>query len=204
VLVTASAVAALLVSSATYALWTSRDDFSGGVFSTGDLDVETGEARWRQVTPGVESPASGTLTSTPADFFSMPGDVLEIVQPVTTTLHGDNLEAGFSVDLADPSAGDVDAGRVAISFHVEDTSGTQVAPSVGEAELGSVVEVPGLTGGDAGTTATWDVVVRVDVLGDYVWAPGPVSDALDLWAAGTLAVRLDQVRTAAGATGGPA
>lgn len=201
----ASAVAALLVSSATYALWTSRDEFSGGVFSTGDLELETGEALWRQITPGVDSPASGTLTTTPPDFFSMPGDVLEIVQPVTTTLHGDNLAAGISVDLADPTAGeaDVEAGRIAISFHVEDESGTQVAPAVGAADLGSVVEVPGLTGGEAGTTATWDVVVRVDVLGDYVWAPGPVSDALDLWAAGSLTVRLEQVRTVLGATGGP-
>lgn len=192
-----SAVAALLVGSATYALWSSRDHFSGGVFTAGDLEMTTGQAVWRQITPGVDAPASGTLTETPTDFFSMPGDVVEIVQPVTTTLEGDNLVGGFSVDFADPAAGnaDVEAGRIAISFHVEDENGMQVAPEVGEATFGSVVVVPGLTGAEGRTTATWDVVVRVDVLGDYVWTDEDPTGSPELWAAGSLAVKLEQVRS---------
>jgi alternate signal-mediated exported protein len=196
------ACAALAAGAATYALWSSEDTFAGGLLTAGDLDMTTGQATWEQVTPGVADPQSGILDATPPDFISMPGDVLQIVQPVTTSLEGSNLNAGFSVDLADRVAGvpDVDAGRIALSFHVADAAGNQVAPEHGSAELGSVVAVPGLSAGAAGRDDDWTVVVRIDVLDDYRWEPTTAAAAPIQWAASSVVVRLEQIRQGDGFT----
>lgn len=197
-LVAAGVATALVVGGATYALWSSEDTFAGSLLTAGDLDMTTGPATWQQVTPGVTHPQGGPLDATPEDFFAMPGDVLQVVQPVTTSLSGDNLNAGFSVDLADGGAPDVEAGRIALSFHVEDGNGNQVAPEHGSAELGSVVVVPGLTAGAAGRSDDWNVVVRIDVLGDYRWEQGPVTASPLELAASAVVVRLEQVRAGEG------
>lgn len=197
-LVAAAVATALVVGGAAYALWSSEDTFAGGLVTAGDLDMTTGTATWQQVTPGVRDPQSGTLDATPEDFFAMPGDVLRIVQPVSTSLSGDNLNAGFSVDLADGGAPDVDAGRIALSFHVEDGAGNQVAPEHGSAALGSVVVVPGLTAGAEGRSDDWNVVVQIDVLGDYRWEPDSVTASPVELAASSVVVRLEQVRAGEG------
>jgi alternate signal-mediated exported protein len=198
--VVAGVVTALVVGTATYALWSGEDTFAGGLITAGDLEMTTGTATWSQITPGVENPASGTLTTTPADFYSMPGDVIEIVQPVTTMLRGDNFNGGFTVDFANPDVvnEDVENGVIATSFHVEDADGVQVAPAAGEAEFGSVVVVPGLSGDDDAETDDWSVVVRIDVLGEYNWTTEAPINSPGAWAAGNIVVRLDQVRTGAG------
>lgn len=195
--------AALVAGAATYALWSGADVFSGGLLTAGDLDMSTGQATWQQITPGAPSPQSGELTHTPPDFYSMPGDVLQIVQPVSTALGGQNLNAGFSVDFADDQVtADGEEAPVALSFHVEDGDGNQVAPASGEAEIGSVLVMPELTGEDAGRTDDWRVVIRIDVLGEYRWEPTEVTSSPLEWAASSVVVRLQQVRAGTGyATG---
>lgn len=199
-------VTALLVGGVSYALWDGDAPFSGGTITSGDLNMSVGTPTWEQVTPGVTQGASGTLGSTPTDFFSMPGDVIEISQPVTTTLVGDNLAGGFTVSFADEATGsaDVEAGLIAVSFHVEDDEGNQVAPATGEAQFGEVVEVPGLVGDDDGNVADWTVVIRVDVLGDYVWTDQAVTADPATWNAGDITVSLNQIREGEGFTAGGA
>jgi len=196
---TSGAVALGLATGVAVARWTSSDWISAGAVGAGDLRLTEGDMTWRQVTPGVATPASGSLAATPPDFVSMPGDVVEVRLPVTTFLRGDNLVAQLAVDYAPPSP----TGDIAVSFHVEDADGRQVAPVAGEAPGGGSVAVPGLEGGDAGVTAEWTVVVTVRVQGDYQWVTPSAPAAVVDWGAGTVKVRLEQVRpTPAESTGG--
>lgn len=196
----AGAVAGLMLAVVAHALWSAQDAFSGGLLTTGDLDMTTGQATWAQITPGVSAPQSGVLDGTPTDFSSMPGDVLQIVQPVSTTLRGDNLNAGFTVDLADAA----EAEGVELSFHIEDGEGNHVAPESGQADFGAVLTIPELTVGDAGRTDDWRVVIRIDVLGDYRWVAGDVTASPLEWAVSSIVVRLDQVREGTGFADGGA
>lgn len=193
---------AVLLLGGTMALRVADARFGGGDVAAGDLDLTSGRTTWRQVTPGVSAPRSGDFDgSAPDNFFTMPGDVIEFVQPVTSTLRGDNLIGGLTVRFSDPDAvaQDIADGRIDVGFVVLDTAGTQVAPESGDAELGSVVQVPGLVGTSAGVTADWTVVVRVDVLGDYVWTDAtPVADAGGLWSTGDVLVDLRQMRAGDG------
>lgn len=204
-LVAIGVATALVAGSVSYALWSGSADAAGGTVTAGDLSLTLGTATWQQVTPGVTDGASGVLTPTAPDFLSMPGDVIEIVQPVTTTLVGDNLAAGLHVDFADAETGnaDVDAGLIAVSFHIEDADGNQIAPATGQADLGDMVPVPGLVGNDAGAIDDWSIVVTVDVLGDYVWETAEPRTAADRWAIGALVVELEQVRYGDGYSGSP-
>ncbi|MBO3663932.1 hypothetical protein [Microbacterium stercoris] len=188
----AAVVAAMAGAGIAYAMWSSEDTFLGGLVTAGDLSITTGDPTWRQVTPGVSDPLSGGLETTP-EFIGMPGDIVEIVQPVTTYLRGDNLVGGFDVQLRDPSAlaDHVRSGSVEISFRIEDADGIQVAPATGGAELGEVLPVPGLEGHDGGATASWKVVLTAELTGDYIWADAPTAD---LWSIGDIIVALRQVR----------
>lgn len=194
--VSAIAVAALTVAAigaGTYALWSSEDTFSGSLWRAGDLAMTTEAASWRQITPGVTEPRSGELTSTPTDFFTMPGDVIEITQPLETYLCGENLAGALSVEFASPLEvqAQVDAGDVAVTLRVEDAEGDVVATGSPD---GGPLAVPGLVGSPQGETDRWTVIVRVDVRGDYVWTDSDVRSVAGIWAAGDLIVRLDQVR----------
>ena len=191
---TATLVAAGLLAGAAIAVasWHAVANVQAGTVAAGDLTLTVGAPAWRQTTPGVADPASGTLTTTPADFFAMPGDAVEIRVPVTTFLRGDNLNGALTVTTADP------LGDVATSFYVADDAGQAVTAP---APLGTIAPVPGLVGSDAGVTRDWVVVVVVDVLGDYVWDAGPWSDddgaaapEPTTWDAGTFTVTLHQVR----------
>lgn len=194
--VAAGVATVLVVGAGTDALWSSEDTFAGGVLTAGDLDMETGQATWEQITPGVAEPASGLLTDDPPDIVTMPGDVLRVVQPVTTRLRGDNLRAGFSVRLS----GSAVPGRYAASFVVEDEDGRQVAPAAGSAPAGTLLEVPGLTGDDAGVSRRWRVVIRFDVLGEYVWTTHDRPGGSGAFIPGVVQVRLEQVRHGDGFT----
>ncbi|GIG23822.1 SipW-dependent-type signal peptide-containing protein [Cellulomonas denverensis] len=199
-------VAAVLLIGGTFALWSARTGFAGGTITSGDLSLELTEATWAQVTPGVTNLASGRYDDgLPADFHTMPGDVIEISQPVTTTLVGENIAGGFSVAVAEGAAGDVEAGRIVVTFSVRDDGGNTVAPQNGAAELGTTVVVPGLTGSEDAAPQDWTVVVRVEVRGEYVWTGEPVTDATGAWTLGEIRVGLEQVREGEGyATGGAA
>ncbi len=198
--VAVGAVAALVAGGATYALWSSEDSFLGGLYTAGDLNLTTGTPTWSQITAGVSPGAGGQLDVTPAGFLSMPGDVIQIRVPATTTLTGDNLNGGFSVSFANPELLDQDVadGLITTGFHVEDADGNRVAPAQGDAPLGTTVAVPGLVGDDDGETDDWTVVVTVNVLGDYQWVTPATEDFPGDWAAGDMTVRLEQVRTGSG------
>lgn len=196
VVVSVIAIAALTVAATgagTYALWSSEDTFAGSLWRAGDLSMTTEDASWRQVTPGVTEPKSGDLVSTPEDFFTMPGDVIEITQPLETYLCGENLTAALSVGFASPGAvqAQQETGDIAVALRVEDAEGDTVA--TGPAD-GVPLAVPGLRGSAQGEIARWAVIVTVEVLGDYAWTDGDVHSAAGVWAVGDLIVRLDQVR----------
>jgi alternate signal-mediated exported protein len=197
----------VLLGGATYALWAASAAYDAGEITSGDLRLQVGTPTWEQVTPGVTAGASGVFDGTPpADFFTMPGDVIEIAQPVTTTLDGDNLAGAFRVAFAD-GAGieeDVAEGRIAVTYTVRDASGATVAPDGEQAELGQPVVVPGLVPTEDGSPQDWTVAIRVDVLGEYVWTDGHPVDAAGLWSAGGLVVSLEQVREGDGFRGGDA
>lgn len=189
-LVLGGAVTSLLVAaSATYAVWNAQTTSSVGAVTTGDLSLSTGTPTWRQVTSGVDDPASGTLGQTPSGFSSMPGDVVEIVVPVSVFLRGDNINAGFSVTCTE-ATGDIDT-----SFYVRDSSGHRVT---GDAEMGETLIVPGLSGSDQGSTTQWSAVVTVTVTSDYRWTVPSAVDPPEGWSAETVDITLEQVRSGAG------
>lgn len=192
-MIAVAALAVAAIGAGTYALWSSEDTFSGSLWRAGDLSMTTEAASWRQITPGVAEPRSGMLASTPTDFFTMPGDVIEITQPLKTYLCGDHLIGALSVDFASPLdvQAQVDAGDIAVTLRVEDAEGDVVATGTPD---GGQLAVPGLIGSPQGETDRWTVIVRVEVRGDYVWTDSDVRSAAGIWAAGDLVVRLDQVR----------
>ncbi|WP_311258182.1 SipW-dependent-type signal peptide-containing protein [Microbacterium sp. WCS2018Hpa-9] len=196
VVVSMIAVAALTVAAigaGTYALWSSEDTFAGSLWRAGDLSMTTEDASWRQVTPGVTEPRSGDLAATPEDFFTMPGDVIEITQSLDTYLRGENLTAALSVEFASPGAvrAQEEAGDISVTMRVEDADGNTVA--TGSAD-GVPLAVPGLVGSSQGESDQWSVIVTVEVRGEYTWTGGDVRSATGIWAAGDLIVRLDQAR----------
>ena len=192
-------VAAVLSAAvAAFALWSAEDTFAGGRATAGNLSISYGDGTWRQVTPGVGALASGTLENGVEGFVSMPGDVVEIAIPVTTTLRGENLNATLSVATGPGASADIAAGLVSASYRVESAPGVKVAPASGEAQLGSPVRVPNLESSNAGITARWTIVVTVHVLGDYRWASqAPLLD-LSSWSVDGIDVTLQQVREGQG------
>ncbi|WP_125098192.1 hypothetical protein [Leucobacter chromiireducens] len=193
-----AAVGVIAAAGMAVALWKAEASFSGGAVTAGDLNVVTGAGTWEQITPGVTAPAHGTLSGGTAGFHSMPGDVIEISVPITTTMRGDNLNAALAVDTGAGATSDIEAGNISASYRIEDGAGAQVAPVTGEAQLGTPVRVPGLESSNAGVTADWTVVVTVSVLGDYRWtAEQPLLD-LASWSVDGIDVELQQVREGAG------
>lgn len=181
-------------SAAAIALWNAEGSFSGGKAAAGDLHVSYGVGTWQQITPGVISPAGGLLSEDTTGFHSMPGDVVEVLVPITTTLQGENLNATLSVESGSGAAKDIEDGVISATYRVQDSSGATVAPEAGEAELGTAINVPGLKSSNAGTISQWTVVVTVSVLGDYRWtANSPLLD-LSRWSLDGIDVTLEQVR----------
>ncbi|QIM19229.1 hypothetical protein G7066_12810 [Leucobacter coleopterorum] len=181
-----------------FALWTSNAAFAGGRVTAGDFNLTYGEASWRQVTPGVTDPASGALKDGPGDFVSMPGDVIEVVIPVTTTLQGDNLNAKMLVDAGAAAFKDIEAGTIVAGFRVENEAGEQAGPESGEAKLGESITVKGLVSSDVGVTVNWQVIVTVRVVDFYRWTEQKPLLDLTKWDVGGVNVSLQQVREGPG------
>jgi alternate signal-mediated exported protein len=191
-------IALSLVGGTTLAMWWSGALSQGGTITAGDLNLTVGQMSWQQVTPGVTDPASGSLASSPPGFVSMPGDIVQIRVPVTTFLKGDNIAADLTVDYSAPPSAD----DITVTYHLEDSTGSQVAPASGDVPISSSLTLPTLAGDNAGVTAQWTVVLSVQVLGDYRWITPQNAAASTDWHAGTVLVTLDQVRSATADAGG--
>lgn len=196
VLVAGGAAAALMLGAggATLALWTGSATFAGAPITAGDLNITRGDGYWHQVTPGVVDPASGSLALAAADFPSMPGDVVEVVIPVQTTLQGENLQAELSVDSRPALTSELADGSVVATYRVERVGDDGASSAVtDEIPVGTPTTVPGLESSSAGQTDDWLVIVTTHIRGDYLWRPvttvGPAAWTLD-----DLTVSLDQVR----------
>lgn len=204
VLLAGGAAAALLLGAggATLALWSGSATFAGAPITAGDLNITRGDGFWQQVTPGVADPASGSLEMAAADFPSMPGDIVEVVIPIQTTLQGENLQAELSVDSRAALTSELADGSVVATYRVEraDEDGTS-SPVTEQIPVGTPTTVPGLQGSSAGRTDDWLVIVTTEIRGDYLWRPvttvGPAAWTLD-----DLTVSLDQVRSAPSARAG--
>jgi len=190
VVITAAVIAVLLAGGTTLGLFSAGGRFGSHTVTAGNLNISMGAITWRQVTPGVTDPASGVLDAKPADFVSMPGDVIELREPFTTYLQGDNMVADLTVVYTMPAGN----GAVSATFHLEDSLGSQVAPTSGDMSNDSPLTVAGLLGSDAGVTASWTVVVRVTVDGDYHWVTPDSPPTTVEWSAGTILATLQQVR----------
>ncbi|SEF12645.1 alternate signal-mediated exported protein, RER_14450 family [Arthrobacter alpinus] len=188
------AVSALLIGGATWALWQAQTGFSGGHVTAGDLNLERGTGTWHQITPGVTAPAYGSLDTASEPFVSMPGDVIEFVVPITTTLQGENLNAALLVDVGSAASQELSSGLITASYRVENAQGEQLAPATGGAELGEPVTLPGLIGSNEGVSTDWTVVVTVNVHGDYRWTEQEPLLDLGSWTVDGIKVGLDQVR----------
>ncbi|QIM15206.1 hypothetical protein G7067_00305 [Leucobacter insecticola] len=174
--------------------------FVGGRVTAGDLNLVYGEGSWTQITPGVTQPASGALADGTDGFVTMPGDVIEIRIPITTTLRGDNLNAKLLVSAGSGADKDIADGVIAASYRVENQAGEQAAPEAGEAELGETVDVRGLVSSNDGVTAQWQVVVTVKVTADYRWTDAEPMLDLRQWVMGGVNISLEQVREGPGFT----
>ena len=190
-----AALVAVLIGAGTgtaVAFWSLNAATEAGTITSGDLWISVGEMAWEQVTPGVINGASGVLSASPADFLSMPGDVIEIRVPVTTFLRGDNLVADMTIDCGAAVLSD----DISATFHIDDAGGNQVSPPGGNTPVEQPLTIHGLLGADTGTTAQWTVVIDVEVLGDYRWVTPQSSDPGIGWSAGTVHATLEQVRSA--------
>lgn len=186
-----AAIGVLASGSMAYALWNADATVSGGTITAGEFDLVYGSGSWSQVTPGVTNPAGGALADGTDGFHSMPGDVVEIRIPLTTTLRGDNLAAAMNVAMGAGAAQDLEDGVIAATYRVEDVAQD---PASEEAELGTPVQVAGLVGSNDGVTSSWTVVVTVSVLGDYRWSDAAPLLNLDDWTVDGISVTLEQVR----------
>lgn len=202
ILALGSAAALILGASATtLALWSSSATFAGGPITAGDLNITRGNGYWQQVTPGVADPASGSLQYAAVTFPSMPGDVVEVVIPVQTTLQGENLRAELTVDSRAALTSELADGSVVATYRVERVGDDGTSSAVtDEMPVGTTTTVPGLESSAAGETDDWLVIVTAQIRGDYLWRPiatvGPSAWTLD-----DLTVSLDQVRSAPSANG---
>lgn len=194
VIVTAGlGLAALGAGGATFALWSDSVVFAGGPVTAGDLQITRGDGTWRQVTPGVKDPAGGSLGGGPGDFTSMPGDVIEITIPVSTSLRGENLQAEMKVEAGASLSSDMDSDAIAATYRVQSESSSATSA---ETPIGTAVTVPGLQSSNDGAHDDWSVIVTVRVGGTYAWAPlsttGPQHWTLD-----DFTISLHQVRSGA-------
>jgi alternate signal-mediated exported protein len=117
-LVAGAVAVGLLAGGTTLALWSDTEDVDGGVITAGNLDVAAGAAGvWYDISPvdangwtaadtiAVPAPvAAVTGTEFPNDFGIVPGDLLELLQPVTVVATGDNMTAQLTADLTTVTA----------------------------------------------------------------------------------------------------
>jgi hypothetical protein len=215
-----------------WSLWSNSAKALGGGLNgaTGLVngDFNEPESLWRRSTVGftefhaADLPAysqpSGTVTpGLVANPITMPGDSIEFTMPVTASVAGTNLAAGFTVHLSDPEPSAAtwdnvsgrwnDDGQLALEFYVaqpvDDGAGgstlQRVAPPIGQplAVADQVLTLPDLVPGSDTVETPYVVVARVTVLGDYNWASDFTSTASPQgWSPGELGFELVQLRGA--------
>ena len=195
--VAVAAASALLVGAggATLALWSADTVFSGGPLSTGDLHITRGEGLWRQVTPGVAAPASGTLGAGAAALPRRRGDVAEITLPNQTTVMGENLRARLRGEAGGGLSAQLEAGTATATYRVEKATAGGVVQVSAETPLGTAADVDGLEGSGGGEIADWNVVVTVEIGGEYIWQGVPQAGPA-AWTLDDVVIGLQQVRPA--------
>jgi len=190
----AAAVAAVLtatvMSSATYALWSTDAEASIGVLRSGDLDLELlGDLRWAETSPGLGDHAVASGTGGTADHVAVPGDSFTVTQRFRTTLEGDNLRARLTVSWV--PTGPVPAG-VQGTYVVTPPSGVPSAPTA----LGTPLTLPSGAGASLPLGAgEWTLVATLAWNGvDRVVAPSTLTGQPAASVGGTIQVDLRQVR----------
>jgi alternate signal-mediated exported protein len=149
----AAGTALLLGGAGTYALWTTSIDLGSGTIESGDLGLSLGTAQRT-----LDGLLTGPLPIDPAALNAVrivPGDVLELTQPVTVTLVGDTIEADLTVDAGTAFAsGDV-APYIDVALEVNGSAATdntyRVTPDTAGTLTATVTitfdeETPGLDG----------------------------------------------------------
>ena len=170
----ATGVALLMGGFGTYALWTDSEDIAGGV-TVGELDiVSAGTATYQDVS------ADATSTTWSASTLMVPGDKVEMTQPLDVTASGKNLKA--KVSLSGVASNFDNQLVVTLSYAGKSTTvnGTNIGTAVlnyGSADLATL------------NSAT-DAVVTFE-LPSTVGNQDNQGSAVDLSAA---AVQIDQVR----------
>lgn len=125
-LVAGAAGAALLLSGATYALWTDDATVEGGAITAGNLDVASVEGQWKDVSDDrTDSPHGIDL----ADFRIVPGDTIRGSFGIDAGLEGDNMLAQLALS-GGGLTGDLAAGLEA-AYTVLDATGAVVASGTG-------------------------------------------------------------------------
>ena len=92
----ATGVALLLGGFGTYALWSDSEDYAGGSVASGVLDVKpvTGTAVWQEISGDV---GANPQAWAPATDKMVPGDEVELTQPLDVEASGKNLKVKLTV-----------------------------------------------------------------------------------------------------------
>jgi len=198
-------------------------------------DFHGADSLWQRSTPGFTElhqsdptpyaqpcgPIAGLSSSgqcptpvNPNAITTMPGDSFEFTMPLSATVAGNNVAAGFTVGLTNPQPAAAtwdatnqrwnDDGVLALEFYVAEPSLdgatlTQVAPGPGQplAVAGQVLSLADLIPGTGEVTDSYVIVARVTVLGSYAWATDMAtanSAPSGTWTAGNLTFEVIQVR----------
>lgn len=172
-------LACLLAGWGTFATWTSRAAGLSEV-TAGDLNFSLTAVSWNSPTAGL----SGADAASLAAAVLGGGDVLVIDQQLQTGFAGNNLQVEFGLAWLGLPVDWV------LTWHVADSTGSQVAPALGDAPLANQLVVPNAT-----ASSSWHIVVRVTI-GDSLTiydspagAPAPTSLSL-----GAMTISANQVR----------
>lgn len=144
-----AAIAVVVPTAATYALFGDTASASAGVVVTGDLALAesgAGPIRWQETTAAVPagSRASGADFTSLAAFRGVPGDTVEVRYRVLTTLVGDNISAVLRAALA-PGADPLPAGLALTGYRILTEGGVVLAPASGFTAMGAETRLAGLT-----------------------------------------------------------
>lgn len=96
----AAGIALLLGGAGSFALWNSNADVTGGAITAGTmtLSADSADATWQNLTTG----HAGSIS--PASFKIVPGDTIQLDQPLTISATGDDLSASISSNAASVAA----------------------------------------------------------------------------------------------------
>jgi len=171
-------IATLLTAGVTLALWMDRVG-TNAVISTGNFEFALGKLTWHSPTQGISG------DSTDLEHLNLgDGDLVTIDQEIMPDFTGNNLHVGFSVSLP---------GELTGKWHIADSTGQQVVPPEGEADLGDDLQ-PAIVGTGQ---PVWHVVVTIEVPTGTTVVTNPLKSLLDPPASiqlGPLTITAEQVR----------